>query len=83
MNLNELMSVILDDKKWSQSKMAKKMGWEYPQYVSSIVRGQRMFPKRDLKRFSKISGIAFNRVVDLYLEEERQRILKMNGVQDV
>ena len=78
MTHKELINRALDGK--TQQELATQLGWRSIQFLSNISRGKSLIPPRKFKRFSQVTGVDVEVLIQSTLEHERERILrKMNG----
>lgn len=83
MVFSQMMRQVLETQKITQKQMARKMGWTSAQYVCLIASGKNPIPIRKFRRFSKVSGIPVDQILDAYLSEQKAKVMKIAGIKPV
>ena len=61
----------------TQREVSDALGYSTPQFISNVERGRCRFPVQKLPRIKKLYRISTEQVLDLFLSEERQSLLKV------
>jgi len=60
----------------TQKDVSEALGYSTPQFISNVERGRCRFPVEKLPKIRKMYRMSVEQVVDLFVSEERQDIVK-------
>ena len=80
MTLEQYLKKARIEKGMNQADVSAKLGFTSPQYISNCERGLCPISEKLFKKLSKIYDIPLITIIDLRVNDERQRLIKMMGV---
>lgn len=61
----------------TQREVSDSLGYSTPQFISNVERGRCRFPVEKLPKIKKLYRLSNEQVIDIFLSEEKQSLLKV------